>query len=213
MEARRCTIHGLVAADDGRCVICRRGDASADEMPVPRQISPTTIVIALGGFALGGVLAYWITRAPVKTAPLEQPAKIAQTAPTPVSEPEPPRPRPQPPVLPPPPSRDTQPTDVAADVQPKEDPKLTAAKQRVSIKLYSTPACTYCPMSRAWLTQHRYRYAEYDIDQSETDKVEMQSLNPAMTVPTFDVGGVPVIGFDPVALDTAITRVAMARMR
>jgi glutaredoxin len=199
MEARRCTIHGLVAADDGRCVICRRGDAAVDSEP--QGMSATTMVIALGGCALGGVIAFWINQDPPKRPIVIDPPKIVQTQP--VAAPLPPPPHAQPiPVAPQPQATAVVDQTVGGDVP--EDPKLTAAKQHVSITMYTSDACVYCTASKVWLGRHQYRYTELNIDNSETDKVEMQALNPAISVQTFNVGGVPVVGFDAVLIDSTI---------
>ncbi len=220
MEARRCTIHGLVAADDGRCVICRRGDAALEaEIPPPTISGPTMIIVA-GGVALMALFIYGLSNSIGHRAlPAPNVERVADKAPV-----EPPAPPSRAPSRPRTPSPDPTPANGAATASPRdsqvsddgvvtEDPKLTAAKQRVPIKMYTTPWCTYCKPARTWLIKHNYRFTELDIEQSETDKVEMASLNPAMTTPTFDVGGLPVVGFEPQAIDSALTRVASARLR
>jgi glutaredoxin len=218
MEARRCNIHGLVAAEDGRCVICRRGDGEV-EGPPPPVVSTGTIVAAVGTLVVAGLVYRGLTRVDTKPAP-DPAATIIQPTGTP--------PAPQPtvdanaqgpvggsitrasPIL-----SASPPAPIASfvvETTPKEDPKLTQAKHQVAIKMYVTPWCDYCRFARIWLGKQGYRYTEYDVTQSETDKVELRSLNPEETTPTFNVGGLAVVGFDPDLLDQAITRVAMARM-
>src|SRR6478609_5087288 len=61
MEPGRCSIHGLIVADDGKCVICRRGAASGAEDVPQKGISDSTWAFLIGGSLLalmGGYVVY-----------------------------------------------------------------------------------------------------------------------------------------------------------
>lgn len=224
MEARRCNIHGLVAAEDGRCVVCRRGDTPLEDQEPP-VVSPTTLIFAGGGILIGGLLVYGLVREAARhEKPPPPPAPIVASddrAPLPAPQYDDPQansPTPKPSPLPEPspqPTSGAQMTtfDERGARSVEEDPKLTAAKHQVSIKMYVTPWCDYCKLARQWLSRQGYRFTEYDVQQSETDKVELKSLNPEMTTPTFNIGGLPLVGFDPQSIDDTITRVASARLK
>ncbi len=220
MEARRCSIHGLVAAEDGRCVICRRGEAEPEEAPPP-LVSTGTIVFAVGCLAIMGLVLYWLEKPPTKAAPEPPSIVVAPDRPAPnvaanapVDEPKAPSPRQPDFFASPPPSATPAASDreIVVGSEPKEDPRLTEAKHRVAIKMYVTPWCDYCRLARVWMTKQGYRWTEFDVSQSDTDKVELRALNPEMTTPTFTVGGQPLVGFDPDLLDQSITRIANAQM-
>lgn len=217
MEARRCNIHGLVAASDGRCIICRRGNEADKDAPPPPTISVTTMIIAAGGVALAAVLGLWITRAPTTRALADKGGVVtpivnatAEANGSPQDRDPPRRPTQQAGSNPTPAPTDSAALEVAQDTA---DPKLEQAKHQVAIKMYSTSTCPYCKRARAWMAKNGYRYTEFDIEKSETDAIEMRSLNPAATTPTFTLDGSPIAGFDAQSFDAALTRVAQARLR
>ena len=214
MEARRCNIHGLIASSDGRCIICRRGDArSADAPPTP-TISSTTVVFAVGGIALAALLSFWIFRPPKVRAPADDVGAVRAppTEPTTRDDAPPATPRRLPTPSPPDPVASAAPS-AGVEEPSAADARLDQAKHQVAIKMYGTSTCPYCKRARAWLARKGYRYTELDIEASETDAIEMKALNPAATTPTFTLDGSPIAGFDAASFDEALTRVAQAKLR
>src|SRR4051812_32994568 len=64
MEPGRCSIHGLIVASDGRCVICRRGaDSSAEDVP-RKTISDSTWAVLIGGSLLALIGGYFVFKDP-----------------------------------------------------------------------------------------------------------------------------------------------------
>jgi hypothetical protein len=59
----------------------------------------------------------------------------------------------------------------------------------------------------------RYTLRELDVEASATDKVLLQSVNPSGTVPTFDVAGRVLVGYDVNILDDAIEEKALKGRR
>lgn len=211
MEPRRCGVHGLVVGADDRCVVCRRGDPA---LGVAKTSQEWPLVIALSFFAALLVFSggYWLTRKlAVMNAPPPVPAPVA--APEPTSEPEPEY-------------RDTTPINRPVAQQPRpgdeaqrppEKPKelsqeeLERLKRGVKVTMYMTGPCTLCSTARTFLRGRRYKLTELDIDASPTDKVLLEAVNPAASVPTFDVEGKVLIGYDRQILDKTIEDAAKAR--
>ena len=213
MEPRRCGVHGLVVGADDRCVVCRRGDPVVGAATRSQE---WPLVIALSFFAALLVFSggYWLTR---KLATMNAPPQLptAVALPPPTAEPEPESPIATP-IRRADPSR-PQPGDEAQ--RPPDRPKeltvdeLERLKRGVKITMYMTGPCTLCSTARTFLKNKRYRLTELDIDASPTDKVLLESVNPAGTVPTFDVEGKVLIGYDRQSLDKAIEDVARARAK
>jgi glutaredoxin 3 len=209
MEPRRCGVHGLVVGSDGRCVVCRRGDP---ELGTPTTSREWPLVIALSFFAALIVFSggYWLTRKlaamstpppavtaviPTATAeeaaPAEEPRRSVNTAPRVVGE------------APRPPERPVE----------LSDEQLEKLKRNVKVTMYSTGLCSLCGTARTFLKNRKYKLSELDIEASPTDKVLLEAINPAASVPTFDVEGRVLIGYDRQSLDRAIEDAARARQR
>jgi len=214
MEPGRCSIHGLIVAEDGRCVICRRGNAR-DEPP-EKTISDTTWAILIGGFVLAGIGGYVLYEDPfhVRSTPA---VDIGQTRVGAAQETEPPPPPPPPhhaPVF----ITDKQATTAAAlpsagvDDASSKKAALEAAKKQVQIKMYTKPNDSLSREVRKYFAKHGYTYAELDIEQSDTDRIEMTSLNPSGSIPTLVIDGAVVTQIEADEIDGAITRAAQARL-
>jgi mycoredoxin len=92
------------------------------------------------------------------------------------------------------------------------DSRVTpGAQRRVSITMYSTSWCGVCRRARAYMDSAQIPYVERNVEQDPGAAAEAHRLNPRGSVPTFDVGGTPLIGFDATNLNAAIDR-ARARL-
>jgi len=212
MEPGRCSIHGLIVAEDGRCVICRRGTGEED---VPeRTISETTWAVLIGGVVLAGIGAYVLYKDPfhVRASPptLGNTQVVAQRQPEP---PPPPPPTHHAPVF----ITDEKPPASAAVPSTPSDGStdktaLEAAKKQVQIKMYTKPNDNLTAQVRKYFGKHGYTYVEYDITQSDTDRIDMTSLNPSGSIPTLVIDGTVVTQIEAEEVDGAITRAAEARM-
>jgi len=206
MEPHRCGVHGLVVGADGRCVVCRRGDP---ELGTPKTSREWPLVIALSFFAALIVFSggYWLTR---KLASMSQPPPaLTATLPIETSEPVPeavvaPR---FATAVPRAPGEAPRPPDRPAEMTPEE---LETLKRGVKVTMYSTGPCTLCNTARTFLKNRKYKLTELDIDASPTDKVLLEAVNPAASVPTFDIAGKVLIGYDRQSLDRAIEDAAIA---
>lgn len=165
----------------------------------------------------------------------EAPAPAAAIEPTP-APPSAPRVRARPrrsdelpsaelPVWPPPPEADepvaaapSRPVRIESTQPPEPlrepaglaiDPRLEAARRRVSITMYGTSWCSACTFARTWMRQHDVRFVEHDVDRDTRARERMRALNPRGGVPTIDIGGQHVmVGFSAGELMDAIDRAA-----
>lgn len=210
MEARRCNIHGLVAASDGRCVICRRGD---DALPKASQalISPTTWLIVGCGVVTGSLMIWGLNRIQAgfdsKKNNRTEPAIVAvaeenEPPPAPAATGWRKRPTPAPEV-----------TESASAAPVDDEAALEAAKKSLKITLYGNVANPNCAQARAYLSEKGYRFADLDVETSPTNKVLLQAINPRGSVPTIDIDGEVMVGWGAARFDELATKRARARMR
>ncbi|MBM4360998.1 MAG: glutaredoxin family protein [Deltaproteobacteria bacterium] len=78
--------------------------------------------------------------------------------------------------------------------------------QAVEIVVYGTDWCPVCARARGWLEAGQYRYRWLDVDTDVKASVRHRWLNPRGSVPTFEVAGRAIIGFDgPTLRDAVVT--------
>jgi glutaredoxin 3 len=86
-----------------------------------------------------------------------------------------------------------------------------AAMKTVPVLVYVTSWCPVCVRARAWLEARGYRYTPVDVEQNLEAALRLRRLSPRGSVPTFDVDGSILVGFDAAALHDAIARAAATR--
>lgn len=64
------------------------------------------------------------------------------------------------------------------------------------IIIYTTPACVYCKMAKAFFKEHNLAYEEYDVSIDEAARGRMIAKSGQMGVPVIDINGQIVAGFD-----------------
>ncbi len=198
-------MHGLIVGPDGKCVICRRGE----EVVESRTSSDWPVVVfslVMGTAVIGGI-GYFLTQKIQRlVANSGQPEVVQPVAEVPV-DPEPVRRTGRTPPI----QRDPEPAPIASltpVVQGPDPEALEAAKRKVTITFYSGKGCQLCDRAREFLKMKGYAFIELDVDQSETDKVLLKSINPGGGVPTFDVQGKVLVGYDRQILDKEIEKQA-----
>jgi glutaredoxin len=211
MEARRCATHGLVVDENGRCVICKRGEV-ATQAKTSSDL-PVVILLVVMAVLTVGALGYWATR---KISGL-----VATSEPPPPTEPAPPADNTQAAATPDPAPRPKRSDDFpsistsepTATVTPEElsDEEVERLKRGVKVTMYARSNCSLCDQARTFLRSRRYQLTELDVEASPTDKVVLESLNPAGTMPTFVVDGKTIVGYDRTVLDEAIEKAAMRK--
>lgn len=65
-----------------------------------------------------------------------------------------------------------------------------------TIKIYSTPTCVYCRMTRDFLDERHIPYTDYNVAQDAEKRDEMIQRSGQMGVPVIEVDGQLIIGFD-----------------
>jgi glutaredoxin len=79
---------------------------------------------------------------------------------------------------------------------------------QVSVIMYSASWCRVCSAARSYMQQAQIPFTERDIDADPSAHAILRQLNPNGSVPTFDIGGTPLIGFRPESLNRAIAMAA-----
>jgi glutaredoxin len=211
MEPRRCGIHGLVVGDDNRCVICRRGEEVV-EAKTSSDWPIVVFVVVLGTLLLGGMgLFLWerIQRLEATPVPAVTEVLIAEepsAQPTPAQEPTPTRRRPTPEPL------ETSPPVAASAQEEAEKARLEAAMRSVPIVMYRRERCSQCDRAKLQIQKNGWRLQELDVGASETDLVLLKSLNASGSVPTFDVAGKVLVGYERDALVAAVEAEAKKKL-
>ncbi len=212
MDPARCAAHGLIVADDGRCVICRRLRVpSATDTPA-KTVSDTTWVVIAAALALAGMGGYIIYKDPFSTH--VQPA-VAPAAPVrvEVTAPEP-APTHRAPIF----AFDTATAAPPMAGLPPLDPNpqnavIDAAKKLVQIKMYTVPGDERSDEVRTYLRRVGYAFTEFDVKASPTDMVELKAINPSASIPTLDVDGNVLTTVNKTQLDDLLDRTTQARLQ
>lgn len=65
-----------------------------------------------------------------------------------------------------------------------------------TVKIYTTPSCVYCKMTKQFFEANKVAYQELDVASDMQAREEMISKSGQFGVPVTDVDGQFVIGFD-----------------
>jgi glutaredoxin len=102
-----------------------------------------------------------------------------------------------------------------ATAAPPAAPAIAAADaglQDVQVVMYSASWCSACQQAKAWMAAHRIAFEERDIDATTEYVQQLRLLNPSMSIPTFDIDGDVMVGFNRLQL-TLMLRRAVLRWR
>ncbi|UJR86658.1 glutaredoxin family protein [Sandaracinus amylolyticus] len=88
---------------------------------------------------------------------------------------------------------------------------LADASRIVSIEMYSAAWCQACSRAKAWMRDQGITYHEVDVDRRAGALAQLQMLNPRRSLPTFDVDGQVLVGFEEARLRAAIDDAARRR--
>jgi glutaredoxin-like YruB-family protein len=64
------------------------------------------------------------------------------------------------------------------------------------VKIYTTPACPFCLMTKKYLKEKGAEFEEIDVSKDEKAAQEMIKKSGQMGVPVIEIDGQIVIGFD-----------------
>ena len=94
-----------------------------------------------------------------------------------------------------------------------EAQEVAHLRERVDVIVYYTSWCPACRKLRGYLAQRGIRSTEYDIENDAAAKTRQRALNPRGSIPTVDIEGQVLVGFDPQRIEAAIDRAARARLQ
>lgn len=64
------------------------------------------------------------------------------------------------------------------------------------VKVYSTPTCPYCKMTKKFLEDNSIKYQDLNVAQDKAARDEMINKSGQMGVPVIDIDGELILGFD-----------------
>lgn len=91
--------------------------------------------------------------------------------------------------------------------------RLEIARSRVKVVLYSTERCTRCTEARNHLVAQGIRPTERDIDKDARARARHRALSRKGGLPTIEVDGKVLVGFQPERIDRAVERAAALRLK
>lgn len=227
-----CAVHKIVAAPDGRCVLCRRpkfsfGTEAEDESVGSKTL---TALLGLGLLAAMGFAAYSLTTQSATAAAnggTREDRSVTQDVDPVAAQPQASA---QPSATSEPPREETAP--IAEDASPQAeqaqvaeapskkrarprtigkkivDPRLIEARKSVKVTMYSAPWCFICDRARSFLEAREVELVEYDVDMDPEAEKRLQQLNATGSIPTFIVDGKAIVGFHPWGLEDTIDAAA-----
>jgi glutaredoxin len=102
-----------------------------------------------------------------------------------------------------------------ATADPPVAPAIAAADagpQDLHAVIYSASWCPACQQAKAWMTAYDIPFEERDIDATTEYAQQLRSLNRRMSIPTFDIDGNVMVGFNPRRLVLMLQRAAVRRL-
>jgi len=87
-------------------------------------------------------------------------------------------------------------------------PKPAIGGAPVAVTMYATPWCFICDRARDFLGARNVVLTELDIERDRTAKAKLAKVNPALSLPTFELAGKAYVGFNPWQLEDAIREAA-----
>jgi glutaredoxin 3 len=74
----------------------------------------------------------------------------------------------------------------------------------MNVKIYSTPTCPYCKLTKEFMTEHKIAFTDINVADNPTAANEMVKLSGQMGVPVIDVDGQVIVGWNQGALEDAL---------
>lgn len=66
----------------------------------------------------------------------------------------------------------------------------------MSVKVYSTPSCSWCVKAKDYLKANNIEFQEYDVSVDREAATEMVNKSGQRGVPVLDIDGNIIVGFD-----------------
>lgn len=74
----------------------------------------------------------------------------------------------------------------------------------MTVKVYSTPACPWCAVTKNYLKSRNVPYEDIDVSRDRAAAAEMVRKSGQRGVPVIDIDGKIIVGFDQAAIDGLI---------
>lgn len=91
--------------------------------------------------------------------------------------------------------------------------QLDAARRQVKVVLYTSERCSRCVEARTHLLAQGIRPTERDVDKDPRARARLRTLSRKQGLPTIEVEGKVLVGFQEERLQKAIDRAATLRMK
>jgi glutaredoxin len=224
-----CEKHKLAVGADGKCVVCRRpfgGALGVQPEPIESILSKVvTSLLLLGLLAAVGALAYLSTLPEpysgpkyMDAVPPNEDTSLATIRPE-VLPAEPERPvrtatAPDGGAAPAVEPAAAAAAEPVAKVEPpaRLDPKARyAARATVPVTLFTSDWCFLCDQARDYLIVRGVAVQSVDIDADKAAYERLLKFNKAASLPSFEVAGKSIIGFNPTELEATIDAAAVTR--
>jgi glutaredoxin len=88
-----------------------------------------------------------------------------------------------------------------------------AGPQDLHVVIYSASWCPACQQAKAWMTLYGIPFEERDIDATTEYVQQLRLLNRRMSIPTFDIDGNVMVGFNPRRLVLMLQRAVLRRVQ
>lgn len=102
--------------------------------------------------------------------------------------------------------------EVLRERKQAEARELASARQDVDVIVYFTEWCPACRSVRAYLAERGIRSVEHDVEKDRRASARQRQLNPRRSVPTIDIEGQVLVGFNARKIEQAIDRAARSRI-
>lgn len=75
----------------------------------------------------------------------------------------------------------------------------------MKIKVYSTPTCPWCTVTKNYLASKNIAYEDVDVSRDRQAAMEMIQKSGQRGVPVIDINGNIIVGFDQKTIDRLIS--------
>lgn len=66
----------------------------------------------------------------------------------------------------------------------------------MKVKVYTTPACSYCQTLKEFLRENKVEFTEIDVSKDQQAAEELIRRSGQMSVPVTEIDGQMIVGFD-----------------
>lgn len=74
----------------------------------------------------------------------------------------------------------------------------------MTVKVYSTPTCPYCKLTKDYLRENKIEFEDIDVAANPTSANEMVKMSGQMGVPVIAIDSRVIVGWNKAALEEAL---------